>query len=201
MKKSILLVAVAFCICTGAMAQGVSGGIKAGLNFANMNFESDGGDFSPDNRTSFHVGLFATLMVSESFGVQPEVLYNSIGAKYEVPIAGGESIYKLNYISIPIMLRYNPAKVFNIHAGPQFGLLLSAKEEFDGDSDDIKDGLKGLDLGLGLGIGLDLPMGLTASARYTLGLSNINDGDDDEGKVKNNVIQLSVGYKLFGAGD
>jgi hypothetical protein len=71
------------------------------------------------------------------------------------------------------MLRYSPVKVFNLHAGPQFGMLLSAKQECDGNSEDIKDGLKGLDFGLGIGAGVDLPMGLGFSARYVAGLSNI----------------------------
>jgi len=45
-------------------------------------------------------------------------------------------------------------------------------------------------------------MGLVASARYNLGLSNTLDSeDDDDGKVTNNVIQISLGYKLFGVGD
>lgn len=103
------------------------------------------------------------------------------------------------YLTVPVMVRYNPVKIFNIHAGPQFGFLMSAKQKFDGDSQDIKDSMKGLDLGLGIGAGVDLPMGLGLSARYVLGLSNIaEEADGAEGTLKNNVVQLSVSYKLFG---
>ena len=200
MKKLILSLTAVVLVSSTLYAQGVSGGLKAGLNFANQKYSSDIGDFSPSGRTSFHAGFFLTAMVSESFGVQPELIYNSVGAKIE--FLGEESIQKLNYLTVPIMLRYNPVPVFNIHAGPQFGFLLSATTEADGDSEDVKDLMKGLDLGLGLGIGIDLPMGLVASARYNLGLSNTLDSeDDDDGKVTNNVIQISLGYKLFGVGD
>ena len=32
--------------------------------------------------------------------------------------------------------------MFSVHAGPQFGILVSAKEEFDGDKQDIKEHFK-----------------------------------------------------------
>ena len=199
MKKLIVLSLALTMTGAVAYAQGVSGGLKLGLNFANQKFEGDGGSFSPDGRTSFHVGGFLTAMVTENFGVQPELLYNSVGSTFE--IAGFEAVQKFNYLSVPVLLRYNPVEVVNLHAGPQFGILMSAVQEVDGEEDDIKDGLKTLDLGFAIGAGLDLPMGLTASLRYTLGLSNIADDDDDDAEIKNNVFQISVGYKLFGAGD
>jgi hypothetical protein len=194
MKKLILFVAVALCISTGTMAQGVSGGIKAGLNFANQKLDDD--DIDINGRTSWHAGFFLTAKLG-TIGIQPEILYNSVGSKFDAGTAG-DLVTKIDYVTIPVMIRINFAKVLNIHAGPQFGILLSAKQELDGNSEDIKDTLKGSDLGIGAGIGLDLPMGLTASARYTFGLSDINDSDDIEGAIKNNVLQLSVGYKLFG---
>ena len=116
-------------------------------------------------------------------------------------LGGGDIVQKLDYLTIPVMLRYQPVPVFNIHAGPQFGMLLSAKTEYDGDSQDTKDNYKGMDLGLGFGAGVDLPMGLGLSARYVIGISDVAeemDGGSDEGKVTNSAIQLSVTYKLFG---
>jgi hypothetical protein len=135
-------------------------------------------------------------MVSETFGIQPELLYNSVGSKFD--IAGADYVYQLDYVTLPIMLRYNPVPIFNIHLGPQFGFLMSAKAKYDGDSEDIKDGYKGLDLGAGIGLGVDLPMGLGLSARYVIGLSNIAEEADAEESLKNNTVQLAVSYKLFG---
>jgi hypothetical protein len=195
MKKHVLMLALAITFCTtGLMAQGISGGFKAGLNFANQKFESDGFDFNPDGRIAFHAGFFATINMG-TIGLQPELLYNSVGSKADLGSLG-EVVTKIDYLTVPVMVRFNFAKICNLHAGPTFGFLLSAKQEFDGDSEDIKEDLKGMDLGLGLGFGLDLPMGLTAGIRYNLGLGNASDVDDVD--IKNNVVQLSVGYKLFG---
>jgi hypothetical protein len=190
MKKTLFTLAIiAFC-ASGALAQGISGGIKAGLNLANQKWEMAGISASPDALTSFHVGGYLNIGFSETFSVQPELLYNGVGSKMDDEKATA------NYISIPIMLKYNPAPIFNIHAGPQVGFLLSAKS---GD-EDIKDQVKGLDLGLGFGAGVDLPAGLGISARYVLGLSDVSDIDDDvfDISVKNNVFQISVSYRLFG---
>lgn len=197
MKKHVLMLAFALTFCTGAvMAQGLSLGVKGGLNFANQKFDADGFSVSPDGRTSFHLGLFAVIGAGP-IGVQPEVIYNSVGSKVDLG-SFGEATTKLNYLTIPVMVRFNFAKIVNIHAGPNFGLLLSAKAEDDDGSEDVKDAYKGMDLGLGVGIGLDLPAGLIASARYNLGLSNIaEDADGSDFTVKNNVFQLSVGYKFI----
>ncbi len=199
MKKSFFtFVLIAFC-AFGAFAQGISGGLKVGANFANQKFDADGLDISPDSRTSLHAGVYAKIMISDMFGIQPELIYNSVGTKFD--ISGADAVSKINYLSLPIMFRYNPVPVFNIHAGPQFGFLLSAEEEFNGNTSDSKDGYKGLDLGAGIGVGVDLPMGLGISARYVLGLANILDDEDadfSDVKVTNNVIQLSVSYRLFG---
>ncbi len=195
MKKSFFtLTLIAFC-AYGALAQGISGGLKVGANFANMKFDSDFGGISFDARTSFHFGGYLNLGVSETFSIQPELLYNSVGAKID------DNALKTNYLSIPIMIQYNPVPVFNIHAGPQVGFLLSAKADDGDESVDVKDQYKGLDLGLGFGAGVNLPMGLGITARYVLGLANImDDGDLDAGDVtvKNTAFQVSVSYKLFG---
>lgn len=192
MKKTLFsLTLIAFC-AYGAVAQGISGGLKVGANFANMKWDSDFGNFSPDSRTAFHFGAYLNVGFSETFSLQPELLYNSVGAKMD------DEALKANYLSVPIMFKYNPVPVFNIHAGPQVGFLMSAKAE----DEDVKEMYKGLDLGLGVGIGADLPMGLGISARYVLGLANIADTDVDidevDFTVKNNVVQISVTYKLFG---
>jgi hypothetical protein len=93
----------------------------------------------------------------------------------------------------------------NLQLGPQFGFVTKATQEFPDPTtgkvteEDIKDELKGSDLSLGMGAGWDLPFGLTIDARYNLGLSKINDKSDSE-DAKNQVFQLSLGYKIFKLG-
>jgi hypothetical protein len=200
MKKLVLTLTAVCALTFASFAQGVSFGIKAGINLANQKYEAQGFSVSPDALMGFHVGGFATIMFSETFGLQPELLYSSIGSKFDV--SGDDMKSKWSYITVPVMLRYQPIKILNIHAGPQIGILAGAKQEFDGDSEDIEN-TKGLEIAGAFGAGLDLPMGIGFTARYVLGLSNIVDGGDDteDFTIKNNVFQLSLTYRFGGAGD
>lgn len=197
MKKLVLMLAVVAGSVTFASAQ-ISVGVKAGLNLANV-----GGDDVEDTdmRPSFHVGGYLNYAFSDALSLQPELLFNSVGAKssYTDPDFGDvDETLKLSYISIPVNLQYSFG-VVNIHTGPQFSFLMSAKSKYEADGVDedvdVKDGFKGLDLGWGIGLGANFGK-LNATARYTLGLSNIADVEDAD--VKNNVIQISLGYRLFG---
>lgn len=188
MKKLMLLAAVAVFGFSNMDAQEVKFGAKAGVNFASI-----GGDDTGDlkSRTAFHVGAMAEIGISDKFAVQPELLYSSVGAKADE----GDGELKLDYISVPVMAKYMVAEGFSLEAGPQIGLLLSAKSEGGGESEDVKDFVNGLDLGIGVGASYRMDSGLNFGARYSLGLSNINDFEgSDDFKNQNNVFQISVGY-------
>jgi len=191
MKKLILSFAV-LMLSAAAFAQ-VNVGLKAGLNLANW-----GGDIKDEadskNRMGFHAGAYLTFNLSDAISIQPEILYNSVGAKIED--SDGDVDFATDYVSIPVMLLYNVNETFNIQVGPQFGFLTKAEAKSDDASVDIKDLFTGTDLGLNFGVGLNFGK-LNATARYSLGLSNILD-DSDDFTGKNNVIQISLGYKLFG---
>lgn len=193
MKKILSLFAFLSLIAVGVNAQGVSGGLKLGMNLASQTISN--GEFgitsSPSFRTSIHAGGYLTLMVSEKFGVQPEVLYSGQGFKQ------GEGTMKINYITVPVLARLNFTSVFSIHAGPQIGILMSAKAEGQGESVDMKEYLKGTDIGIAAGLGVDLPMGLNFGFRFVKGMTNIVD-ISEASKQKNYALQFSVGYKLFG---
>jgi hypothetical protein len=159
------------------------------LNIANQNYESDGISISPDSRTAFHAGLFMTYMFSDRIGLQPELLYNQEGSTWK--ISNEKTTVKMHYLSLPILVRYQPIELLNIHAGPQFSYRMKAES---GD-ENLEDETKDLEIGAAVGAGIDLPIGLGFSARYIFGLSDAFDLEDVT--VKNNVIQISVTYRLL----
>jgi len=192
MKKILSLFTLLSLICVGVYAQGISGGLKFGLNLANTTVSAEGLTTSPSFRPTIHAGGYLTAMLSEKFGIQPEVLYSGMGYKQ------GEAVFKANYITLPVLVRYNFTNIFSIHAGPQIGFLMSAKADYgQGDEEDLKDSVKGTDIGIAAGLGVDLPMGLNFGFRFVKGMTNINEESDDY-KYKNYALQFSVGYKLFG---
>jgi hypothetical protein len=174
----------------------VSIGIKGGPNFANIDTESTAGE-NYDNRTGWHLGAFAQFR-GEKIGFQPEILFSQQGST--ITYSGQPDIKSnFSYVNIPLVVKLYTVAGINLQAGPQFGFLTSA----DVDDEDIKDELKGTDFSLALGVGWDLPFGLTIDGRYNWGLSDINDSEarGTLGTVKNQVWQISVGYKLFKFGN
>ena len=194
--KRFFLTAFAVCGFVAATNAQISGGIKAGLNFANQDFESGGFSISPDGRTGFHAGAYLSVMLSDNIGLQPELLYSAQGSEFEA--FGTETIQRINYINVPVLLKYQVVDVFSLHAGPQIGFLASAEAESDGEEEDNSDSFKGSDFSLAFGGQLDLPMGLIGGVRYSLGLSDVNDAEGDDLEVSNNNFQIYVGFKLFG---
>lgn len=204
MKKTLLIIALALgtVVSTQAQEDEIRFGAKAGLNLATIT--GDGTD-ELSTRTSFHVGALVEIPISDKFAFQPELLFSNQGAKFEFNGATftDESTIKLSYLNLPLMAKFYVAEGFSIQAGPQIGLLLSAKDEgedsIDGEyEDDIKDELKGIDFGLNFGLGYQLDMGLFFDARYNLGLTDIADerANDDDWSNQNGVFQISVGYKF-----
>jgi len=215
MKKLLLFIVVTILTIGTAESQELRIGAKAGVNFASV-----GGDFTDDydGRTSFHIGGVVEIPISEKFAIQPELLYSGQGAKSEYDASFGDSIvigkekFKLDYINIPIMAKYYIFDGLSVEAGPQFGILISAKNEyeesgFEGDEsgeDDVKDFYNTLDIGLVFGSSYRLNNGVFFSARYVIGLTDITDDNDidfgpldiDGYKQRNSVIQLSAGFSF-----
>ncbi len=192
MKKLFFSIGLVFMGAIGAQAQGFSIGARGGLNFANETASGSGASISYDTRTSFLLGGYATFMLSDKIGLQPELFYSSIGAK------SGSNVEKLNYFSIPVLFRYNVTSNVHFLAGPQVSILASAKSVSGGTTIDIKDQLNGSDISGTFGVGVDFGP-FNAGLRYCLGLSNIAKGAPSGSSLKNNVFQIVVGFKLFGS--
>jgi hypothetical protein len=181
--KKIFLVVVAVLACATLSQAQLKIGAKAGVNISTLDFEAEGFSFSPDSKIGGHFGLMAKTMFSEQFGLQPELLYSMEGASIE------DEDFNVNYVNIPVLLTWNPSEIFNIHLGPQFGVLVAAEA---GD-EDVKDELTSLNLSLAAGAAVELENGFTGGVRYNLGLSDLND-TEDEFEIKANTFQIYVGY-------
>lgn len=186
MKNVILIISIVTTACSVGHAQEIQIGAKAGLNLSTI--QPDLPD--PATRTSLHLGGVIEIPLSDTFSIQPELLYSSQGAKDK---SDDDEVIKLDYLTLPLMAKYYLGDALSVEAGPQFGILLSAQGEDDGETFDLKDNSKSTDLGFALGLGYKLQSGLHFGARYFFG-SDINDIDEDSDKIKNRVFQISVGY-------
>ena len=181
MKKFAIAVVLVF-IGFNMQAQGLELGVKAGVNFASL---TDASGFN--NRTGFVLGAFAGFKVSEKVALQGELLYSQQGADPDL----GE--FDLNYVNVPLIVKYYVSGGLNIQVGPQFGFLVS--DDIFSVFDDIGDNIKAneFDVAAVLGVGFDFPMGIRVDGRYNLGLSDVTDLSSS----KNAVFTLALGYSFL----
>ncbi len=178
----VLMVLVAVPALSANAQMPIKFGIKGGLDMANLT----GDDVEDtDMKLGFGGGLFAQFSFENMpIVIQPEVMYVMKGAKDS---EDGDYKIKLDYIEIPVLVKYNIPMEGNmtpcIFAGPAFGINMSAKVDDGDDSYDIYN-KKSMDIGLAFGAGLDMAMGqgkLTFDVRYTLGLTKVlDDVEQDE---------------------
>ncbi len=195
MKKGAITVLFVLVGLSAFSQAQVAIGIKGGLNFANLDVSSVGAAYS--SRTGYHGGAFVLVKLGK-IGIQPEILFSKQGSS--VSINGVDLKSSYDYVNIPVIFKLYTVAGINLQVGPQIGFLAGGDQEaFINQvktSVNVKDYIKSNDFSLALGLGWDLPFGLTVDGRYNLGLSN-NNNTTSQGDVKNQVIQISVGYKLF----
>ena len=203
MKKLFLGAAVAM----SSLAFAQQFGAKAGLNVSSLSKDANLSD--QGSKIGFNAGLFANFPIAESFSVQPELIYTQYGEKYDYVMPVTDERYSgsthLDYVALPVMLQYNVTPSFYLEAGPELGLLVSAKDkaknettgETLAESDNYKDSLNGFNVGVGLGAGYFFTPNIGVTARYVAGFTDIyKDGQNAGDAVKNNVFQAGLAYKF-----
>ncbi|MDZ4807176.1 MAG: porin family protein [Bacteroidota bacterium] len=196
MKTKLLSLAAAVLFSSAVMAQ-FHIGAKAGANIIKI----DGKSFKDEFKFGYSLGGFMEIRLSNKFVLQPEVLFNqastTIDSSYKniyqgVFNASAQSKVKLNYLSIPILLNYKLIGSFlSLQAGPQFSVLMSKnKTLLQNGGEAFKRGDFSMLGGVQVKVGA-----IRINGRYVVGLSNINDIDDQD-KWKTEGFQLSVGLAL-----
>ena len=194
----------------------VSVGLKVGGVLSGQ--ANEGVRLSTDSKLkpTYLGGIFATVPLSETFSIQPEVLYVNKG--FQTTSSGSVTPrYNLHYLSIPIMLRYHILDQLTVEIGPELGYLIDATTNinsgvsFSGSpslDQQLLDSYKDLDLALNVGIGYSLADKWAINLRYNMGLYDTSKdfttpvfGQEApvliSGTTYNRSLQLSVGYQLF----
>jgi hypothetical protein len=195
MKTRLLLFSASLLFSLAGMAQ-FHIGAKAGANVIKV----DGQSFKDQFKYGYHLGGFMEIKLSKKLEFQPEVLFNQYSTRLDSnykniyedvfnPPAGNS--IKLNYLSIPLILDYKLANFLRLQLGPQVGVLIDQNRSIlQNGGDAFKRG----DFSMLGGAELQLA-GFRVTGRYVVGLSNINDIDNQD-KWKSQGFQLSVGFAL-----
>ncbi|ASU34146.1 hypothetical protein MuYL_2257 [Mucilaginibacter xinganensis] len=203
MKKKItitLLATVCLALFTvlSANAQ-FSGGVRAGTNLATLN-----GTFDGYHKVfpRIYGGIFANYKTSDAFALQLELSYTGAGDKLSASSSDATITERLkaNYLAVPLLAQYRFPFGGFIELGPQLGFLLSAKDEADGTTTDIKENIKSTDFEAVLGIGYELKKtslaGLGINVRLVRGLTDISKIPSEGGKITNRGLNIGLTYRF-----
>ena len=191
-KITLLLL---FCAAAWSLQAQVA--VKAGVNFANMQFEEADNsveDLARNGAVKLTAGLAFILPLSDNVALQPELLFTQKGSETTYRILGSEVTNKLtyNYLDIPLLLRLSLGDThgeglgFYLNGGGYVGYAFNGKSETNTlgvttERDltfDDEDRQARIDYGWALGAGLTLG-NVFFDARYSRGINNLLDGDAD----------------------
>ena len=99
--------------------------------------------------------------------------------------------YNLDYINIPILAQYYPAKGFAIKAGIQPAFNVRHKASYDGETATIE-GIKSFNFSIPVGLSYEYEH-FVLDARYNIGVTKLVK-DADQGR--NSTISITIGYKF-----
>ena len=198
-KKLCLAITVSLLFAVSSTAQFQFGaGIKGGLNLATQSTTGEGAGVSVRQLIGYNGGVYGNIFLTDMFGLQAELAVCSRGSDWDDVSYNVKD--KLTYLDLPLLFKFQPIKYANIHLGPQFGYLLSAKQEDkdDGDITDIRDWYNSLDVGLAFGAEANLPYRINFTARYVIGLVSATNDEEYIDPWRNNFLQFSLGFRLIG---
>ena len=214
MKKRFMLVIGLTAIANINYAQvHISGyGFKGGINvykFTNSSVATlknvsamSGISVHNAHNVGINFGGVLQIAITDKLMVQPQLLYSQLGSK--ITLSGNTATaaiaHKLDYLGIPITVKYNFTGNISAFAGPQISFLLRAKRNFVGDDGmgtretiniNIKDKMKPMDFAGLVGIEYTLPkQGLLFSAGFQIGLTDVakTKTNSDEGDSINSFL-------------
>ncbi|RLD58682.1 MAG: hypothetical protein DRJ05_07605 [Bacteroidetes bacterium] len=216
MKKIILLSSLLFLI--GIQVSNAQKGkeVIIGLGGAftstwivNQNFYGEPElDYAP--KTGYALSLNLGYDFTEKMGVATELQYSTQGQKYSGKQSWESNVFnpvdrdiKLTYFNLPIFFKYRFGTGntrFRFMAGPQFGFLMDATQDYDRESTNggststyvldktgkvfdvtapnIKDRIENMDIGIAIDVGADISLSdqffVNAGLRLNYGFTDIN---------------------------
>ena len=198
--KKIAVALMCMIMATGAaMAQKqFTFGPKIGVDYTHF----WGKEVSHDGVLNYQAGLFMEYRFNDKMSIAPEVVFAAQGGKNKwVEFNGVETstTYHLNYINVPVMLKFYVAPSLSIDLGPQLGINIykKATDKWTIDGEDHKDTYelespKSIDFGVGLGLTYNIAKDVFVQGRYTMGMTKVF----EHGEAKNGNAQIAIGYRF-----
>lgn len=120
----VLIICFALLVCTPILAQDFKAELIAGANVSQI----DGDGLAGFDKPGLLAGMAIRYPISDNLYIQPEILYIQKGSRTKQNDPG-YFIWRLNYIEIPVVIRYAFHEKFNVQAGVAADVLISSMQD------------------------------------------------------------------------
>jgi hypothetical protein len=213
MKTKIYVLIVGLVLTCAVTYSQVSFGLKAGVNFQNLNGEKDDGSkYKNHLKPGFNAGVEVAFPVAEDFYAQTGLLFSTKGAS---DFNGVNDVsVSISYLELPIHVVYKPALGNGrliLGFGPYLAYGIAGKVKLNDNDEDINFtndrplldpnvmSIKPLDAGADIFFGYEFPFKVSVLLNTQLGLINIwpkIDGENPDHPLKNTGFGVSLGYRF-----
>jgi len=195
MKKNLVKLSAIIALMlltTAAYAQEFHIGAKAGANLGKI----AGVAYKDNFKLGYQIGGFLEFDFTDKWGLQGEVLFNQSNTEIRNSYkkVWDEKFNKnktLDYVSVPVLLKYNPNEFLSLHAGPQFSFLTNSE---DSTWENGKKLFKDTDFSIVAGLEVKILNPLYVYGRYVWGYSDINKALSEKATLQQ--IQIGVGLRF-----
>ena len=168
-------------------------GVRAGINYSLINFNKAFFPPSPAVKNiwkpGFTIGALLQLHLNDRFTIEPEYAYTQMNGK-DPRI---NTSYTINYLSLPIFIKIKVLEKLSILAGPQFDLLISAKENTNNATTSIEHQTEERSISGIVGVELQVYRSFFVDARYQKGFNHIGIQRSDINEFKWAGVMIAVG--------
>ena len=197
MKKTLFSLIILMISQIG-FTQIFGGGIFGGLSASQL----DGDNWGGYHKAGLSFGIYTNTKINKYVDAQMELKYVQKGSKSDSEDQGVFYLSKLNYIELPLFLKYNFLDKFSINVGVAVGYLQKATEDKDRIGDEPADPpfnefeFSGL-----AGIEYKIIKNLFFNVRFNYSILPIRDHPGDQAYFLNrgqynNVLTFAVYYQL-----
>ena len=135
MKKPYLLIIFIILLSPNLFSQTFGGGVLAGLSASQLEGDNWGGY----TKAGLTFGAYTNIVLNQYIDAQLEVRYVQKGSNSNSNENGVFYLSKLNYIELPLFLKYNFLNKFSANIGIAAGYLQKSTEDKDGIGDEPAD--------------------------------------------------------------
>lgn len=186
MRKFLLSIVALFLFVGVTNAQEWAFGPKAGVSFSSVN-----GWEGAKTRKGVVAGMFLERMIVPALAVQTDILYSMEGFHFKT----GDETTKVNldYIKMPIVLKYYMVGGLNLQLGGQLGYLVTKELDNNTLDYDLEALTNRFSIDLVAGMAYDFCFGLMLEARYNIGVTKMFNSTKG---INNGTLQVAAGWRF-----